>query len=37
MHQSVDLPHIWLCTTKLSKTVTATPLGVIKGNENVGR
>lgn len=37
MHQSVDFSQTWLCTTKLYKTMTATPFGVTKSNDNVGR
>ena len=37
MHQSVDLPQIWLSTTQLCKTMAATPGGVTKENDNIGR
>jgi len=30
MHQSVDLPQIWLCTTKLSNTMTAAMTTLVK-------
>ena len=37
MHQSVDLPQIWLSTTQLCKTMAATPGGVTNENDNIGR